>query len=193
MPSPQARRRQRSVRLLVAVGLIVASALVVTGAVLSGSPLLVTGSAALSVVLGAASLRIAHTEVIAARREHARDRAEQAQAYRRITEERSAEHARFTDAMTQRAERQEKALQELEVALSQAQTRAAGATRRYLAAERRADTAESDGRDLTERLAEAREDASEARLKVVELEQEIDVLKAEVEAWQSAQPLRKHA
>jgi hypothetical protein len=193
MASPQARRRQRSVRLLVAVGLIVASALVVSGAVLSGSPLLVTGSAALSVVLGAAALKIAHTEVIAARREHARDRAEQAQAYRRLTEERTAEHAQFADAMTQRAERQEKALAELEVALSQAQTRAAGATRRYLAAERRAEVAESDNRDVTVRLEEAEAAAAAAQLRVSELEQEIDVLRAELDAWQAAEPLRKHA
>ena len=80
--APKARRRQRSVRLTIAVALTTIAALLVLGAVLSGSWLLLTLAAVLGVALGAAATRITHTELMATRREAARDRAEQAQAYR---------------------------------------------------------------------------------------------------------------
>ena len=78
MASPQARRRQRSTRLTVAVALIVVSALAVAGAVLSGSWIFVTTAAVLGVVLGASATRITHSELLQARRDAARDRATQA-------------------------------------------------------------------------------------------------------------------
>jgi fatty acid desaturase len=102
MSSPQARRRQRSTRLTVAVVLIVASALAVAGAVLSGSWLFVTTAAVLGVVLGASATRITHSELLQARRDAARDRATQARDYRDLTEVRTAEHAEFAASMTSR-------------------------------------------------------------------------------------------
>ena len=192
MASPQARRRQRSTRLTVAVVLIVFSALVVIGAVLSGSWLLVTLAAVLSVVLGAAATRITHSELMATRREAARDRTQQAQAYRDLTVARTAEHAEFTATMQSRIESHEHAISELEVALTSAQKRAAEATRKMNAEARRADVAENEGRTLLESRDEAEQRAAEAIIRVAELEQELDVLRAELHAWQSA-PARRHA
>lgn len=192
MSSPTARRRQRSTRLTVAVVLIVLSALAVAGAVLSGSWLLVTVAAVLGVVLGASATRITHSELMQTRRDAARDRAAQAQAYRDLTVARTAEHAEYTAAMQARMDHQETALGELEVALTSAQKRAAEATRKFNAEARRAEIAEQEGRDVTGRLADAEERAAEAIVRVAELEQEIDVLRAELEAWH-AQPVRRHA
>ena len=140
----------------------------------------------------AAATRITHTELLQSRRDAARDRAEQAQAYRELTDRRTAEHAEFSAAMTARVDRQEVALSELEVALSAAQKRAAEATLKFNAEARRAEHAENEGRATTRRLEEAEERAAEAALRVSELEQEIDVLRAEVTAWEQ-QPGRMHA
>jgi uncharacterized membrane-anchored protein YhcB (DUF1043 family) len=192
MASPQARRRQRSTRLTVAVVLIVFSALVVIGAVLSGSWLLVTLAAVLGVVLGAAATRITHSELMATRREAARDRAQQAQAYRDLTVARTAEHAEFTATMQSRIESHEQSITELEEALTSAQRRAAEATRKMNAEARRAEVAENEGRSLAESRDEAEQRAAEAIIRVAELEQELDVLRAELHAWQST-PARRHA
>lgn len=192
MSSPSARRRQRSTRLTVAVALIVLAALAVAGAVFSGSWLLVTIAAVLGVVLGASATRITHSELMHTRRDAARDRAEQAQAYRELTEVRTAEHAEYSAAMQTRIDRQESALGELEVALTSAQKRAAEATRKFNAEARRADIAEQEGRAVTVRLTEAEELAAEAIVRVAELEQDIEVVRAELVAWQ-AQPVRRHA
>jgi chromosome segregation ATPase len=192
MSSPQARRRQRSTRLTVAVGLIVLAALAVLGAVLSGSWLLVTVAAVLGVVLGASATRITHTELLQTRRDAARDRAVQAQAYRDLTTARNAENAEFAAAMQARMDHQEVALSELEEALTSAQKRAADATRKFNAEARRAEVAEQEGRAVTVRLDEAEERAAEAVLRVAELEQEVDVLRAEIAAWH-AEPVRRHA
>ncbi|MGZ4456284.1 MAG: hypothetical protein ACXVW1_03240 [Nocardioides sp.] len=172
--------------------LIATSALVVLGAVLSGSWLLVTLAAVLGVVLGAAATRITHSELMDTRREAARDRAEQAQAYRDLTVTRTAEHAEYSAAMQARIDAHELSITELEVALTSAQKRAAEATRKMNAEARRADVAEAEGRDVTVRLDEAEERAAEAIVRVAELEQEIDVLRAELDAWLST-GVRRHA
>ena len=76
MSSPQARRRQRSVRLTVAAGLIAIAAVTVIGAVLSDSWLVVAIAAVLSALLGASATLMAHAELMLTRREAARDRAQ---------------------------------------------------------------------------------------------------------------------
>ena len=197
MPSPQAgaprdRRRQRSTRLTVAVALVAASALVVLAAIPTGSWLLVTLAAVLGVVLGAAATRITHAELLEARREAARDRAEQARAYRDLTVTRTAEQAEFTATMRSRIEGHEQTISDLEVALGSAQKRAAEATRKMNAEARRADVAESEGRTSSRLLDQAEERAAEAIVRVAELEQELLVLRAELDAWQNA-PARRHA
>ena len=130
MSSPQARRRQRSTRLTIAVVLIALAALAVAGAVLSGSWSLTAIAAVLGVVLGAAATRITHSELMQTRRDAARDRAAQAAAYHELTTVRSAEHASFVATMEARLAGQGTAIAELEVALGSAQKRAADATRR---------------------------------------------------------------
>lgn len=190
--APKARRRQRSTRLTVAAALLVVSALAVIGAVLSGSWLLVTVAAGLAVALGVAATRITHSELMDTRREAARDRAEQAQAYRDLTVARTAEHAEFTATMESRIAAHEHSITELEVALGSAQKRAAEATRKMNGEARRADVAEQEGRSLGTRLDDAEERAAEAIVRVAELEQELDVLRAELTAWQTA-PAVRHA
>ena len=203
MASPSSnRRRQRSTRLTVAVTLLALAAVLVVGAVVSGSWLLVTLAAALGVLLGATATKITHTELVTTRRDAARDRAEQAQAYRRLTDERTAENAAFAASMQDRLTRQQTAVEELEVALTSAQERAADATRKLNAEARRADAAERQGRDVEERLGqrlvEAEERVAEAVVRVVELEQELDVVRAELttvtQAWHAAEATqRRHA
>src|SRR3954469_137848 len=129
MASPSAtqvtRRRQRSIRVTAAVGLLVLAALVVTGAAVTGSWLLVTIAAGLGVLLGAAATRIIHTELVESRVSAARDRATQARAFNVLTDERSIEHAAYVEEVRARLSEREQALGELEHALSEAQRRAA--------------------------------------------------------------------
>src|ERR1700709_1257130 len=103
------RRRQRSVRVTVAVGLLLLAALVVAGAALSGSWLLVTVAAGLGVALGAAATRIPHTELVASRVEAARDRAAQAKAYNVLADARTEEHAAYITEVQARLDEREEA------------------------------------------------------------------------------------
>ena len=173
-----------------AVGLIVLAALVVTGAAVTGSWLLVTIAAGLGVLLGAAATRITHTELVESRVSAARDRAALAQDYNVLSGERSAEHAAYVDEVRARLSHREQALEELEQALAEAQRRAATSTRKRNAEGRRA-------ADLQVRLVEAEERSAISQLRVVELEQEVLGLRAELDtvtaAWHAAEHKRKHA
>jgi uncharacterized membrane-anchored protein YhcB (DUF1043 family) len=197
-----ARRRQRSTRLTVAVLLLALAALAVGGAVVSGTWILMVLAAVLGVVLGAAATRITHTELAETRREAARDRADQAKAYRDLTVARTAEHTAFAESMQERMAQQATAVRELEDALTAAQGRAAEATRKLNAEARRADTAEQLGREAAEQLGrqleQAEQRAAEAIVRVAELEQELDILRAELDvvtdAWHAAEATtRRHA
>lgn len=198
-PSARNRRRQRSTRLTLAVVLLVVAAVVVLGAIVSGTTLLVSIAAALAVVLGAAATRIAHAELVDSRREAARDRAAQAQAYRDLTAARTAENAAFVATMNDKLEYTQGVVLELEEALAAAQQRAGEATRKLNAEARRADAAERDGRDAKIRLEQSRADAearaSAAVLKVVELEQQLDVVRAELttvtQSWHAAEARKR--
>ncbi len=174
----------------VAVGLIVLAALAVAGAALSGSWLYVTIAAGLGVLLGAVATRITHTELVESRVTAARDRATQAHAFNQLTDQRSIEHAAYLDEVRERLSDREQALDELEVALSEAQRRAATSIRKRNAEGRRA-------AGLEVRLTEAEERAAISQLRVVELEQEVLALRAELEAvtvaWHAAEHQRRHA
>ncbi|WP_243056238.1 hypothetical protein [Nocardioides sp. SR21] len=194
-PSARNRRRQRSTRLTLAAVLVGVAAVVVVGAIASGTPLLVSIAAVLAVVLGAAASRITYSELVTARREAARDRAAQAQAYRDITVERTAENAAFVEEMQSRLELHEGIIVELEDALAAAQQRAGDAARRLAAETRRHKAAEQDSRDSAIRLEQSRAGAearaNAAQMKVAELEQQLDVVRSELEtvtaAWQAAE------
>src|SRR3954467_12892345 len=109
MSSPKARPRQRSTRVVSASALVVIAAVVVLGAVLSGSQAFLSVAAVLAVVLGAAAVPITHpapgpggrpggnpsSDPAPPRRDTAADRARQAPSYRAMAEARSAEHQEF--------------------------------------------------------------------------------------------------
>src|SRR6476619_5631493 len=125
MSSPKARRRQRSTRITVAAALVILAAVAVIGAVLAGSWSLLATAALIGVALGAAAVRITHSELMQARRDANRDRAEQAQAYAELTTARTAEHADYVTGMELKMTAHETTIGELEVALTSAQRRAA--------------------------------------------------------------------
>jgi len=186
MSSPKARRRQRSTRVVTAAALVACSAVVVLGAVLSGSVPLVSLAAVLAVVLGAIAVRITYSELLQTRREAASDRARQAQAYRTLAEQRSAEHREFADAMNARVGKAERAVGQLEIAVVASQGRAAEAMRKLGAEARRAELAasearkaEAEGSRLAVALDESEQRAAEAIVRVAELEQDNDVLRDE--------------
>ncbi|MET3961458.1 hypothetical protein ABIE44_001392 [Marmoricola sp. OAE513] len=159
------RRRQRSVRVTVAVFLLGVATVAVLAALPTQSPALLSVSSVVALVLGWAALRIVWTEVLQSRRENAADRAATASAYRSLFSERAAEHAEFTTVMTERLAVSNTSIHELQAALVKAQREvAAGAVR--------ADTAESA--------------FASALVRVAELERSIDLLRAEQEAARDA-------
>jgi hypothetical protein len=153
-----ARRRQRSVRVTVAVVLLSVATVGVLAALPTQSPVLLSASSVGALLLGWASLRIVWTEVLQSRRENAADRAAAASAYKSLFSLRAAEHAEFTTAMTERLAESNLSVRELQGALVQAQRQAADVMVR----------AES---------AESARDAAQQR--VGELEESIEVLRAE--------------
>ena len=153
-----ARRRQRSVRVTVAVSLLAVATVAVLAALPTQSPALLSVSAVAALALGWASLRIVWTEVLQSRRENATDRAATATAYKSLFSERAAEHAEFTTAMTERLAESNQMLHEYQGAMVQAQRETAVALRRAEAAESSHAT---------------------ALVRVAELERSIEMLRAE--------------
>ena len=189
-PRTSARRRQRSTRLTVAAALLVLSALLVGWAVVDGTVWLQGVAAVVAVVLGAAATRITHSELLAERRTAARDRAVQAMHYREITAQRTAENDAFAADMRRKILDRQEAISVLEVALSKAQRLAADQTLKLGNEARRADGAERAVAGLGRALEAAESRASEAAVRVVELEAEIDVLKADLASLKSAHAAR---
>jgi hypothetical protein len=179
MSSPRTRRRQRGTRLAVAAALLITAAVVVIGAVLSGSLTLVSVAAVLSVVLGTTATRITHFELVRSRRAAAADRARQAQAYHALSQTRSREHREFVVAMGTKLVGARRALTELESAVVSSQSRAADSMRRLKDQTRRADLAEAEGTRLAVVLEESEQRGAEAIVRVAELEDENDVLRTE--------------
>lgn len=186
------RRRQRSTRLVVASMLLLLAVLAVAGAALSGSWLFATLAAGLVAILGATATRITHTELAESRREAARDRAEQASAYRNLTATRTAEQAEFVGSVNTRITGYEESLSLLARDLHHARGHAVEANRQLLQEQLRADDAERESAALSTRLDDAEGRASQAIIRIAELEQELDLVTAE---WQAAQAVavRKHA
>lgn len=125
-----ARRRQRSVRVTVAVILLVVATVAVLAALAIGSVPVLSVAAVLTLLLGWAALRMMWTELLQSRRDNASDRAATAHAYRSLFNERAAEHAEFTTAMTDRMARSEDLHRELQALLVEEQLRAAAAESR---------------------------------------------------------------
>lgn len=160
-PLTSSRRRQRSVRVTVAVFLLSVATVAVLAALPTQSPAILSASSVLALDLGWASVRIVWTEVLQSRREHATDRAATATAYRSLFSERAVEHAQFTTVMTERLAASNTSVHELQGELVNAQRQAAEQAVR-------ADTAESA--------------FASALVRIAELERSIDVLRDEQEA-----------
>ena len=121
---PNDRRRQRSVRTLAASLLLVASAVFVAVAVLAASQRVLVAAAITAVVAGAAAARVIADEVMVTRREWYRDRAEQAQAYRDLTVDRTRENMNFVEAVNETLSITTKRITELNGTLRLAEARA---------------------------------------------------------------------
>jgi hypothetical protein len=96
------RRRQRSLRLTFAVGLLALASLVVFVAVAYKDATWLSGAAVFGLFCGVAATRTFSNELADVRREHARDRVRQADAYAQIAEERATEHKSFVSSMSKR-------------------------------------------------------------------------------------------
>ncbi|HEU4512141.1 MAG TPA: hypothetical protein VFR87_03455 [Nocardioidaceae bacterium] len=154
-PSPvrtPARRRQRSVRVTVAVALLALATLVVVLALPTQSPVWLSFSSVFALVCGALASRIIYTELLQSRQEAAADRAAQAQAYKVMFNERAAEHAEFTSAMTERLAASDKSIKELESTIVLAEARAIEAETRVKRESRRANDAQELVAQLQEQL-----------------------------------------
>jgi hypothetical protein len=121
-------------------------------------PVFLSASSVSALALGWASLRIMWAEVLQSRRENAADRAATASAYRSLFTLRAAEHAEFTTAMTERLAESNLSVHELEAELVLSQRTAA---------------------DALVRAESAEQNVGKARERVGELEQSIEVLRAE--------------
>jgi len=155
--SPQARpsrRRQRSVRVTVAVALLSVASAAVVLALPTQSALWLSIASVLALACGWASARIIYTELAQSRRDNATDRAAQAQAYKSLFSERASEHAEFTTAMTDRIASREKELALLEEDLVSTQRRAGEAEARVQRESRRANDAAAEVASLKERIEE---------------------------------------
>jgi hypothetical protein len=178
---PAARRRQRSTRLSVAVALLGSSALLVVGALASGSFLLTGLAAVVAVLLGGAATKMAQAELAQSRVDAGRDRAQQAREYAALTERRTAENMSFALDMRRKISAREEVITGLEKALINSQRLMFEQTRKLGAEARRAENAERS-------LSDSEDRAADAIVLVAELEAEIDVLKAELTSWRTAFP-----
>ena len=149
-----ARRRQRSVRVTVAVALLGAATALVLVALPTQSPVWLSVASVVALAAGWAAARIVWTELAQTRREAAADRAAQARAYRTMFSERATEHAEFTTAMTDRLVRRDREVAELENTVVAAEQRAIEAETRVQREARRANDAQERAAELADRVQE---------------------------------------
>ncbi|HSV40501.1 MAG TPA: hypothetical protein VLI04_17190, partial [Nocardioidaceae bacterium] len=114
-----------------------------------------------------ASARIIYNELAQSRRESAADRAAQATAYREMFSSRAEEHADFATAMTDKLKRTDREVRELSGTLVLAEKRAAEAEHRVKREARRATELEAKVEELEEAL-EIRKAEEEDQLAVWE-------------------------
>jgi hypothetical protein len=112
-----------------------------------------SAAAVLSVVCGWCAVRILWTEVRQNRRFHAADRAAQARAFRELVTRRSADHAAFATAMTDRLVARQRDVDRLQDALEQYADRATEAEDRVRREARRVTEAQQRVHELQTALA----------------------------------------
>ena len=159
------RRRQRSVRIVVAVALLAAATVAVLVALLVGSAVWLGSGAVVAWAAGVGASRIISNELAASRREHARDRAEQAQAYNDLAEQRAEEQATYTATMTQKIEDHAATIARLNATLR--------------LAEKRAEFAEQTADRNKVAVAKAHKEMAELRARIAELEAELEQERAQ--------------
>jgi len=162
---PVNRRRQRSVRIIVAVALLAAATVAVAAALLVGSAVWLGGGAVVAWAAGVAASRIISNELAASRREHARDRAEQAQAYNDLAEQRAQEQATYRATMTQKIEDHTATITRLKATLR--------------LAEKRAEFAEQTAERNKVAVAKAHKEIAELKSRIAELESELEKERAQ--------------
>lgn len=180
------RRRQRSTRVLVAVLLLLGAAAAVAGTAVSGSWLAVTVAGGAAVLLGAVATKITHSELIATRIEAARDRAAQARGYRELDIRRSSDGVEFAADMQGKLAKRDATVSRLERRLGDTAEELADARRALTEIEEQLAYAERENVTLGERLGDAEERATQAVVRVAELEVEVDMLTAQWEAAEAA-------
>ncbi len=178
------RRRQRSTRVVVAVLLLLGAAAAVAGTAVTGSWLAVTVAGGFAVLLGAVATKITHSELLASRVEAARDRAAQAVAFRDIDTRRSAEGVEFAADMQGQIAKRDATVSRLERRLADTAEELAEARRNLTEVQEQLVYAERENSNLGERLGDAEERATQAVVRVAELEVEVDMLTAQ---WESAE------
>ena len=124
------RRRQRSVRVTLAISLLGLATALVAVALPTRSVLWLSLASVGAIVLAWVALRMMWTEVLQSRRENAADRSAAAAAYRTLYSARVAEHAEFTTAMTERLAEAHLSRRELEGQVAQQETRVVAAEQR---------------------------------------------------------------
>jgi phage shock protein A len=168
---PVNRRRQRSVRIIVAVALLAAATVAVLVALLVGSAVWLGGGAVVAWAAGVAASRVISNELAASRREHARDRAEQAQAYNELAEQRAEEQVTFTATMKQKIEDHGATITRLKASLR--------------LAEKRAEFAEQTADRNKVAVAKTHKEIAELKSRIADLEAELD--KERAQARESAE------
>jgi hypothetical protein len=117
------RRRRRSVRITVAVLLLVVAGLVVLAALYIAELVVLAGAAVAALSAGVVGVRLVLTELVRSRRDAAEDRAAQARAYQKLDARRAEEHATFADQITSRLEAATSTVSELQGTIRLAERR----------------------------------------------------------------------
>lgn len=134
-------------RVTVAVVLLAVATAAVVLAIPTGSYALVSVASVLALACGWASARIVYTELSQSRRDNARDRASQAEAYRKLFTARAEEHAEFTAVMTDKLAKSDRDFREVSTEL--------------VTAQRRVDAAEALAKSLEDELASRKAEEDE--------------------------------
>ena len=130
--------------------------------------------------------KITHSELIATRIEAARDRAAQARGYRELDIRRSSDGVEFAADMQGKLAKRDATVSRLERRLGDTAEELADARRALTEIEEQLAYAERENVTLGERLGDAEERATQAVVRVAELEVEVDMLTAQWEAAEAA-------
>ncbi len=178
------RRRQRSTRVVVAVLLLLGAAAAVAGTAVTGSWLAVTVAGGVAVLLGVVATKITHSELLASRVEAARDRAAQAVAYRHLDVRRSTDGVEFAADMQGQIAKRDATVSRLERRLTDTAEELSDARRSLTEIQEHVTYVERANSALVDRIHDADDRATQAVVRVAELEVEVDMLTAQ---WESAE------